>query len=130
MAIDEPDVAEIQIMVTSENGTNFLSNPMSSIRHTRAASSGNFLATPVTFQEARRSLGSADVKDGSLERSRSHSGIVAVPRQSVFIAQRNFIMELFSSRHGSTTTLNAPMSVLRENHIAHIQRVKNRRLGK
>lgn len=104
------DDHDISIVVTSNDPQNYL--------------------TPVNF-ESRRNTGSQDeLKDLVLQSSRRPSTIVAIHRPSVFMAQRKFIMQLFSSPNGSNRSLNAPTSVLKENHKASVQKKRNRRMGK
>lgn len=66
---------------------------------------------------------------GHSKQQRAYS-IIALRRPSMFIAQRKFIMDLFASPNGSNRSLNAPTSVLKENHMANVQKQRNRRMGK
>lgn len=114
MSIEQIELSENEasIMVTSE-------------------SSSNFLATPaIHFDNRRNTTATCDeVKDLVVHVPRQNNTL-AIHRPSVIMAQRRLIMDLFSSHHGSNCSLNAPVNVLRENHIAHVQMMKNRRLGK
>ena len=51
-------------------------------------------------------------------------------RPSIFMAQRKFIMDFFSSNHGSTRSLNTNPGELREKHKSKVKKMKNRRMGK
>lgn len=102
---------EVSIVVTTNDQQNFL--------------------TPVHFESRRNTLGTEEMKDHfSTHNSRRASGIVAIHRPSIFVAQRKFIMELFASPNGSNRSLNAPTSVLKENHMANVQKMRNRKVGK
>lgn len=87
--------------------------------------------TPVNF-ESRRNTGDKDeLTDLVRQTSRRPSGIVAIHhRPSILLAQRKFIMDLFSSPNGSTRSLNVSATVLKENHRENIQKMRNRRMGK
>jgi hypothetical protein len=107
----DTQTGEVSIVVTTNDQSTFLS--------------------PVHF-ESRRNTASQD-ELGDLvhaHSSRRPSGIVALHRPSIFMAQRKFIMDLFTSPNGSSRSLNAPTSVLKENHMANVQKMRNRRMGK
>jgi hypothetical protein len=115
MSIDQTDhECQVSIMVTTDNSS--------------------YLTPPVVHYDNRRNTTANcdEVKELVVHHSSRQptSGVVAIHRPSVMIAQRKLIMDLFSSHNGSTRSLNAPVNVLRENHIAHVQSMKNRRLGK
>lgn len=114
MTIDQCDSApNISIMITSDSSSNFLSPTM------------------VSYDSRRNTAKSDDeLRDIIVQTSRRPSGIVAIHRPSVLMAQRKLIMDLFSSHNGSTRSLNAPVNVLRENHMANVQKYRNRQLGK
>lgn len=86
--------------------------------------------TPVNFESRRGTAGTDELKDLVLQSSRRPSQMIAIHRPSIFTAQRKFIMELFASPNGSNRSLNAPTSVLKENHMASVQKKRNRRMGK
>lgn len=104
---------EVSIVVTSGDTQSFL--------------------TPVNF-ESRRNTASQDelkeLKELVLQSSRRGSQMLTLHRPSIFVAQRKFIMDLFTSPNGSNRSLNAPTSVLKENHMANVQKQRNRRMGK
>lgn len=107
----ENQTGEVSIVVTTNDQSNYLS--------------------PVHF-ESRRSTGVShdELGDLVLQTSRRPSGIIALHRPSIFVAQRKFIMDLFASPNGSSRSLNAPTSVLKENHMANVQKMRNRKMGK
>jgi hypothetical protein len=112
MAIEQPDSTEISIMVTSESSSNFLS--------------------PMGF-ESRCNTESEELKDlgiVAIHRPSNQSSINGATTTTTLMAQRKFIVDLFSSHHGSTITLNTPINVLRENHLENVQKIRNRQLGK
>lgn len=86
--------------------------------------------TPVNFESRRNTASQDELKDLVLQTSRRPSQMIALHRPSIFTAQRKFIMELFASPNGSNRSLNAPTSVLKENHMANVQKKRNRRMGK
>lgn len=85
--------------------------------------------TPVHF-ESRRNTADQDEMNHMMHQSRRPSNALALHRPSIFMAQRKFIMELFATPGGSNRSLNAPTSVLKENHMANVQKARNRRMGK
>jgi hypothetical protein len=101
---------EVSIVVTTNDQSNYLS--------------------PVHFESRRNTASQDELGDLVMQTSRRPSGIVALHRPSVFLAQRKFIMDLFTSPNGSSRSLNAPTSVLKENHMANVQKMRNRRMGK
>lgn len=105
-------VGEVSILVTTEND------------HRKES----FLM-PVQF-ESRRGTSCQDEIASFTMGSRRPSMAIALRRPSVFTTQRKFIMDLFASHNGSTRSLNAPTSVLKENHMASIQKARNRKMGK
>lgn len=86
--------------------------------------------TPVNFESRRNTAGQDELGELVLQTSRRPSHVVALHRPSIFVAQRKFIMDLFASPNGSNRSLNAPTSVLKENHLQNMQKKKNRRMGK
>jgi len=86
--------------------------------------------TPVTFESRRNTADKDELSEFVMQQSRRQSGIVAIHRPSIFVAQRKFIMDLFATPNGSNRSLNAPAHVLKENHMANVQKMRNRRLGK
>lgn len=92
----------------------------------------NYL-TPVNFESRRNTASQDELKDLMIHAHgsrRPSQGILQLHRPSIFVAQRKFIMELFASPNGSNRSLNAPTHVLKENHMANIQKQRNRRMGK
>lgn len=79
---------------------------------------------------SRRASNALVLKDMLMNQSRRPSNALALHRPSIFMTQRKFILDLFASNNGSTRSLNAPTSVLQENHLANVQKRKNRRIGK
>ena len=108
-AMKENQTGEVSIVVTTNDQSTYLS--------------------PVHF-ESRRNTASQDELGELMHASRRPSGIVALHRPSIFVAQRKFIMELFTSPNGSSRSLNAPTSVLKENHMQNVQKMRNRQMGK
>lgn len=103
------ETGEVSIVVTTNDQSSYL--------------------TPVHYS-SRRNTASQDELGDMVQSSRRPSGIVALHRPSIFMAQRKFIMDLFASPNGSSRSLNAPTSVLKENHMASVQKMRNRRMGK
>lgn len=101
---------EVSIVVTTNDQSTYLS--------------------PVHFESRRETACQDELSELMVQTSRRPSGIVALHRPSIFVAQRKFIMELFASPNGSSRSLNAPTSVLKENHMANVQKMRNRRMGK
>ena len=101
---------EVSIVVTTNDQQNFL--------------------TPVNFESRRNTAGQDELGDFLMTTSRRPSQMIAIRRPSMFVAQRKFILDLFSSPHGSSRSLNAPTSVLKENHMMNVQKKRNRRMGK
>lgn len=106
----DTNVGEVSIVVTSNDPQNYL--------------------TPTNFESRRGTAGQDELGELVLQTSRRPSQMISIHRPSIFVAQRKFIMELFASPNGSNRSLNAPTSVLKENHMASIQKKRNRMLGK
>jgi hypothetical protein len=107
----DTNAGEVQIVLTTNDQSTYLS--------------------PVHY-ESRRNTASQDELGElvTVSSSRRPSGVVALHRPSIFMAQRKFMMELFATPNGSSRSLNAPTSVLKENHMANVQKMRNRRIGK
>lgn len=90
----------------------------------------NSYLTPVNFESRRNTASQDELKDLVMQTSRRPSQMIALHRPSIFVAQRKFIMDLFTSPNGSNRSLNAPTHVLKENHMASVQKKRNRMMGK
>lgn len=118
---------EVSILVTTSDRTDSYLSPVhfESRRSTLDQNeSGDIIS------QSRRPSSALALKEMILNQSRRPSNALALRRPSMFVAQRKFILDLFTSPNGSQRSLNAPPSVLRENHLATVQRQRNRRLGK
>ncbi|CRK92831.1 CLUMA_CG006295, isoform A [Clunio marinus] len=75
---------------------------------------------------------SEDVKDLIVQTFRRASEDLATIHRpsSAFIAQKNFIMELFTSHNGSSRSLDSPSSILKDKHLENIFKEKSRKVGK
>lgn len=108
--MNNPGGGEVSIVVTTNDQQSYLS--------------------PVHFSSRRNTADQDELKDLVMQSSRRPSTVIALRRPSMFVAQRKFIMDLFASPNGSSRSLNAPTSVLKENHMANVQKMRNREMGK
>lgn len=91
----------------------------------------NFL-TPQTVQfDTRLNPTQNDEEVRDLVLHKSASGIISVGRPTtLMVSQRKFIFDLLSSRSNSTKSINISINALRENHMANVQKKRNRDMGK
>lgn len=119
---------EVSILVTTSDRTDSYLSPVhfESRRSTLDQNENG----DIIISQSRRPSSALALKEMLLNQSRRPSNALALHRPSMFVAQRKFILDLFTSPNGSQRSLNAPPSVLRENHLATVQKQRNRRLGK
>lgn len=88
----------------------------------------NFLTPQAVQFDTRQTQNDEEVRDLVLHKSAS--GIISVGRPTtLMVSQRKFIFDLLSSRSNSTKSINISINALRENHMANVQKKRNRELG-
>ncbi|XP_070497252.1 proton channel OtopLc-like [Chironomus tepperi] len=87
--------------------------------------------TPQTVQfDSRLNSTQNDEEIRDLVLHKSPSGIISVGRPTtLMVSQRKFIIDLLSSRSNSKQSINISINALRENHMAHVQKMRNREMG-
>ena len=91
----------------------------------------NYLSPQTVQFDTRLNTTQNDEEIKDLVLHRSPSGIISVARPStLMVAQRKFIIDLLSSRSNSTKSINVSINALRENHLAHVHKMRNREVGK
>jgi hypothetical protein len=92
---------------------------------------GNYL-TPQTVQfDTRLNSTQNDDEVKDLVLHKSPSGIISIGRPTtLMVSQRKFIIDLLSSRSNSTKSINISINGLREKHMAQVQKMRNREMGK
>lgn len=118
---------EVSILVTTSDRTDSYLSPVHF--ESRRSTLDHNEAGDIVISQSRRPSSALALKE-MLNQSRRPSNAIALRRPSMFVAQRKFILDLFTSPNGSQRSLNAPPSVLRENHLATVKKQRNRRLGK
>lgn len=92
----------------------------------------NYLSPPAVQFDHRLNSTQNDDEVRDLVLHKSPSGIISVGRPTtLMVSQRKFIIDLLSSRSNSTKSINnISINGLREKHMAHVQKMRNREMGK